>query len=110
MQVTLTQRHQFLGAGRMNRHGIVKIALARPHPHGHREALQHLIGTGTDDVTADDPLLRAGAHQLHRRFHRPRRETVVHGGEPGLINPDRSAVLMTGGRAIALKNHYKSNS
>ena len=52
-------RHQLFGAGRMNGHGVVEVALGRAHADGHRESLQHLVGARADDVAADDLLVPA---------------------------------------------------
>lgn len=44
---------------------IVEIGLGRPHSDCNRKTLQHLVGTFSDYVTADDTLLGTCRYQLH---------------------------------------------
>ena len=53
---------EFFRRSRVDRHGVVEVALGRAHFQGDREALQHFIHAGTDAVDADDLLFRPHAH------------------------------------------------
>src|ERR1041384_8614 len=61
--------YHFFGSGRMDRHRVVEILAGRAELERHREALQQLVGAGADGVQADDALVGADAHQLHRALH-----------------------------------------
>ena len=62
---SLAHRHEFFGARRVDRNGVVEVGLARAHPQRDREPLQHLVGTSADDVQADDPLVGTDAREQH---------------------------------------------
>ena len=47
--------HEFLGGGRVDRHGAVEIVLCQPRLDGNAEKLRHLAGIGSEDMRADDP-------------------------------------------------------
>ena len=49
-----------------DRDRIVEIFLGCTHAHGDGEALHHLVGAFTDDMTADDFLVITNRDQLHR--------------------------------------------
>ena len=53
--------HQFFRTCGVNGHGVVQVLFPRPHPHGHRKALQHFIRATAEEVTADNALILARA-------------------------------------------------
>src|SRR5690554_7718927 len=50
---------QFFRAGRVNRHGIVESRLGSTHADRHCEPLQHLVGSGPNNVRTDNAQLVA---------------------------------------------------
>lgn len=60
---------------------VVEIALGRPHLQRNGEPLQHLVGSGTDHVTADDPLFWTHGDQLHLGSRFACRQCVIHRDE-----------------------------
>lgn len=50
--------------GRVDRDRVEEVAHGRAKLDGDREALEHLVRAGADDVDADDALVRAGADDL----------------------------------------------
>ena len=53
---TSAQSYQFLSAGGMDGHGIIKIPFAGSHAHGDGKALQHFIGARPQHMAAHNPL------------------------------------------------------
>ena len=76
----------------MNSNTAIEICLGGTHLHRHTEALQHLANTETQNVQANNLLLRSGAHQLELRWILSlllgREHAVVHGCEPGVVDLD----------------------
>ena len=86
------QSNQLLRTGRMNSNTIVKILLRSPHLHGNAKTLRHLPNTETQNMQADNLLLRPGTHNLHLRgvlgLLVRGHHVVVHGGELGVVDLD----------------------
>ena len=77
----------------MDGDGVVEVALGRTHANGDGKALQHFIGAGTDDVAADDSLLRPDADELHVGAGLAGGQGVIHRREIGDVDLDGVAVL-----------------
>lgn len=85
----------------MNSHTAVKVLLRSAHLHSDAETLEHLSHSQTQNVQANNLLLRSGADQLE--FGRVLllllgwHHVVVHGCEPGVVDLDLViAVALTG--------------
>lgn len=76
----------------MNSHTAVKVLLRSAHLHSDAETLEHLSHSQTQDVQANNLLLRTGADQLELGrvllLLLSRHHVVVHGREPSVVNLD----------------------
>ena len=64
-KAALAHRDELFCTRRMNRDGVVEIALGRTHTNGDGKALQHFIGSGTDNMAADNSLICSHRDELH---------------------------------------------
>src|SRR6202789_1986653 len=76
---------QFPRTRGVNRNRVVEVPLRGAHANRHREALQHFVCAGPDDVAAHDALLRTHANQFHIGMRLSRRQGVVHRREIGHV-------------------------
>ena len=72
----------------MNGDRVVEVGFGSTHVHRDGEALDNFICTATNDVTANDLLIRSSGYQFDDGWWFSRCHRMVHVGEPILINLD----------------------